>query len=268
MQSQLNLLVRNWRSFIFEILQPIPVTLAVLIIFCAYFIFGVSGFGSSIVAVPLLVQLYPLTTVVPMMVLMDICASLYLGRKVSGDANKKELVWLFPFTLIGMAIGIALLMNSPSEPLLLTLGIFAAVNGMRILFQRNSSIHVAIHKWWALPFGTAGGVFTALFATGGPIYVSYLGMRIADPKVVRATMAFAIFMLTILRLIFMLAVGLILSLDVFILAAILTIPLFIGITMGTKFHTRLSQSVMKRSIGLILLFSGLMLLLRQVTDWF
>ncbi|OYY09030.1 MAG: hypothetical protein B7Y67_16250, partial [Polynucleobacter sp. 35-46-11] len=61
-----------------------------------------SGFGSSIVAVPLLVQLYPLTTVVPMMVIMDICASFYLGRKSSKDADKKELLWLFPFTLVGM----------------------------------------------------------------------------------------------------------------------------------------------------------------------
>ena len=93
-------------------------------------------------------------------------------------------------------------------------------------------------------------------------------MRIADPKVVRATMAFAIFMLTILRLIFMLAAGLILSLDVFILAAVLAAPLFIGIVAGTKFHTKLSQRAMKRSVGLILIFSGTMLLLRQVTDWF
>lgn len=202
-----------------------------------------------------------------MMVLMDICASAYLGRKVSENANKKELVWLFPFTLIGMAIGIALLVNSPSEPLLLTLGIFAAANGVRILLQRNSTVHVAIHKWWGLPFGTAGGIFTALFATGGPIYVSYLGMRIADPKILRATMAFAIFMLTILRLIFMLAAGLILSLDVFILGSVLALPVFIGIAAGSKFHTKLSQSAMKRSIGLILIFSGTMLLFRQVIDW-
>jgi len=240
--------------------------LAVIIIFCAYFIFGVSGFGSSIVAVPLLVQLYPLTTVVPMMVIMDICASLYLGRKVSGDAEKRELLWLFPFTLIGMAFGITLLIQSPSEPLLLTLGLFAAFNGLRILFQRNTKAHVAIHRWWALPFGVAGGVFTALFATGGPIYVSYLGMRIDNPKVLRATMAFAIFMLTILRLIFMLIVGLILSWDVLILATVLMLPLFVGIAAGTRFHTKLSQTAMKRSVGLILLFSGSMLLMRHIKD--
>lgn len=202
-----------------------------------------------------------------MMVIMDICASLYLGRKVSGDAQKQELLWLFPFTLIGMALGITLLIQSPSEPLLLTLGLFAAFNGVRIFFQRNSKAHVAIHRWWALPFGVAGGVFTALFATGGPIYVSYLGMRIDNPKVLRATMAFAIFMLTILRLIFMLIVGLILSWDVIILAVVLMLPLFIGIAAGTRFHTKLSQAAMKRSVGLILLFSGSMLLLRHIKDW-
>jgi uncharacterized membrane protein YfcA len=235
----------------------------VLIIFSAYFIFGVSGFGSSIFAVPLLVQLYPLTTVVPMMVIMDICASLYLGRKISGDANKQELIWLVPFTLIGMALGIVLLVKSPSEPLLLALGIFAAGNGIRILMQKSSSTHTVINRWWALLFGTAGGIFTALFATGGPIYVSYLGMRIEDPKVLRATMAFSIFMLTFLRLIFMLVVDLIFTWDVIVLAGMMTIPLFLGIISGTKFHTRLSHTAMKRSVGIILLFSGTTLLLKQ-----
>ena len=52
-----------------------------------------------------------------MMVLMDICASLYLGRKSSNEADKKELLWLFPFTLVGMVIGITLLINARSEPL-------------------------------------------------------------------------------------------------------------------------------------------------------
>ncbi|CAM3616500.1 sulfite exporter TauE/SafE family protein [Polynucleobacter brandtiae] len=235
-----------------------------LIIFSAYFIFGVSGFGSSIVAVPLLVQLYPLKTVVPMMVIMDICASLYLGRKVSGDANKSELIWLVPFTLVGMGLGIILLIKSPSEPLLLALGIFAAGNGFRILMQKSSLTHTVINRWWALPFGIAGGIFTALFATGGPIYVSYLGMRIGSPKVLRATMAFAIFMLTFLRLVFMLVVDLILTWDVLVLAATMMVPLFLGIAAGTRFHKRLSQTAMKRSVGMILLFSGSMLLLKQL----
>ena len=239
--------------------------LAALVVLCAFFIFGVSGFGSSIVAVPLLVQIYPLKVVVPMMVIIDICASLYVGRRSSGDANTQELKWLFPFSLIGMVLGIFLLIRAPSEPLLLILGIFAAINGIRILVQRNVEFRDPINRWWAVPFGFFGGVFTALFATGGPVYVSYLGLRINNPKVLRATMAFAIFILAFLRLTLMLVTGLILSWEVIGLAVCLMPVTFLGMWVGSHIHTKLSNASMRIAYGSILFFSGLMLLLRQIT---
>lgn len=215
-------------------------------------------------AVPLLVQMYPLKSVVPMMVIIDICASLYVGRKSSQDANFKELKWLFPFSLIGMILGIFLLVQAPTEPLLITLGCFAAINGARVLWQRNSAMRDPINKWWAAPFGFFGGAFTALFATGGPIYVSYLSLRINDPKALRATMAFAIFILTLLRLILMLVTGLILSWPVIGLAVCLIPATFFGIWLGTHVHTKLSNTAMRVAYGSILLFAGTMLLIRQI----
>ncbi len=209
-------------------------------------------------------QIYPLKSVVPMMVIIDICASLYIGKKSSKDANLKELKWLFPFSLIGMVLGIVLLIKAPSEPLLITLGCFAALNGARVLWQRNREMVDPIDKWWAAPFGFLGGIFTALFATGGPIYVSYLGLRINDPKVLRATMAFAIFMLTFLRLTLMLVTGLILSLPVLGLAICLMPATFLGIWLGTQVHTKLSNVSMRIAYGSILMFSGLVLLIKQI----
>jgi len=238
--------------------------LATLIIFGAYFIFGISGFGSSIISVPLLVQMYPLKSVVPMMVIIDICGSLYVGRKSSQDANLKELKWLFPFTLLGMILGIVLLIKAPSEPLLIILGCFAALNGARVLWQRNSEMCEPINKWWAAPFGFFGGTFTALFATGGPIYVSYLGLRINDPRALRATMAFAILMLTLLRLTLMLVTGLILSWPVIGLALCLMPATFLGIWLGTHVHAKLSNAAMRVAYGSILFFAGTMLLIRQL----
>ncbi|MBU3633540.1 sulfite exporter TauE/SafE family protein [Polynucleobacter sp. AP-Feld-500C-C5] len=238
--------------------------MATLIIFGAYFIFGISGFGSSIISVPLLVQMYPLKSVVPMMVIIDICGSLYVGRKSSQDANLKELKWLFPFTLLGMILGIVLLIKAPSEPLLIILGCFAALNGARVLWQRNSEMREPINKWWAAPFGFFGGTFTALFATGGPIYVSYLGLRINDPRALRATMAFAILMLTLLRLTLMLVTGLILSWPVIGLAVCLMPATFFGIWLGTHVHAKLSNAAMRVAYGSILFFAGTMLLIRQL----
>ena len=212
----------------------------------------------------MLVQMYPLKVVVPMMVIIDICGSLYVGRKSYGDANFKELKWLFPFSLIGMVLGIVLLIKAPSEPLLLTLGCFAAANGLRVLWQRNKEVCDPINKWWAAPFGFMGGAFTALFATGGPIYVSYLSLRINDPKALRATMAFAIFMLTFLRLTLMLVTGLILSWAVIGMAIFLMPATFLGIWLGTHVHSKLSNAAMRIAYGSILVFSGTMLLIRQL----
>ena len=199
-----------------------------------------------------------------MMVVVDICASLYVGKKSSKDANLKELKWLFPFSLLGMVLGIILLIKVPSEPLLITLGCFASLNGARVLWQRNSEMINPISKWWAAPFGFLGGTFTALFATGGPIYVSYLGFRINDPKALRATMAFAIFMLTFLRLTLMLVTGLILSWPVIGLAICLMPATFLGIWLGTHVHTKLSNTSLRIAYGSILMFSGLMLLIKQI----
>jgi uncharacterized membrane protein YfcA len=242
--------------------------LAVIIIFCAYFIFGVAGFGTSLVAVPLLVQIYPLTTVVPMMVLMDICASLYLGRKSSSEVDKKELLWLFPFSLVGMVIGITLLINAPSEPLLIVLGIFAGANGLRVLMKKKVELRTPISKWWAMPFGFFGGIFTALFATGGAIYASYLEMRMRDPRMLRATMTFAILILTGMRFVFMLVSELLLHLDIVALAICMLLPMFFGLWVGTKVHSKLSSSNILRIYGGILLFSGSMLLLKEVPKLF
>ena len=237
--------------------------MATLIIFGAYFIFGISGFGSSIISVPLLVQMYPLKSVVPIMVIIDLCASLYVGRKSSQYANLKELKWLFPFTLIGMILGIIFLLRAPSEPLLITLGCFALINGARVLWRRNSEMGDPINKWWAAPFGFFGGIFTALFATGGAIYASYLGLRITEPKAVRATMAFGILILTLLRLTLMLVTGLILSWPVLGLASCLMPATFLGIWAGTHVHTKLNNMAMQVAYGAILLFSGTTLLVRQ-----
>jgi hypothetical protein len=245
------------------LIEPSQFILASLTIFGAYFIFGISGFGASIISVPLLVQMYPLKLVVPMMVAIDICAAMYVGKKSSQDADLKELKWLFPFSLIGMILGIVLLVKAPSEPLLITLGCFAVINGARVLWQRNSDMGDPINKWWAAPFGFFGGVFTALFATGGAIYASYLGLRISDPKAVRATMAFAILILTLLRLTLMLVTGLILSWQVVGLAVCLMPATFLGIWAGTHLHTRLNNIAMRVAYGAILLFSGTTLLVRQ-----
>jgi uncharacterized membrane protein YfcA len=227
-------------------------------VFVAYFIFGVSGFGSSIIAVPILVLFFPLQIVVPLIVILDLCAAFYLGGKSYQEADKKELTWLFPFTLVGMVIGITLLLNAPQKPLLVLLGVFAAGNGIRVLTRSQFTPIPFISRYWAIPFGVVGGTFTALYATGGAIYASYLSMRLDQATRLRATMALAI-----LVLVFMLFSGLILYMPLFMLGLALMPCLIAGLWLGSKAHRNLSMHRMQQAYGLILLFAGSVLLLKQ-----
>jgi uncharacterized protein len=170
--------------------------------------------------------------------------------------------------LVGMVIGITLLLNAPSEPLLIVLGIFAGANGLRVLTKKKVELRTPISKWWAMPFGFFGGIFTALFATGGAIYASYLEMRMRDPRMLRATMAFAILILTGMRFVFMLVSELLLHLDIVVLAVCMLLPMFFGLWVGTKVHSKLSSSNILSIYGSILLFSGSMLLLKEVPKLF
>ena len=49
--------------------------LAPLIVLCGYIVLGIGGFGSVLVAMPLLALVLPIKTVVPLMLLLDFVGS-------------------------------------------------------------------------------------------------------------------------------------------------------------------------------------------------
>jgi uncharacterized membrane protein YfcA len=56
----------------------------------AYFIRGITGFGSGLIAVPLLALILPLQTVVPLVLVPDFCASLVMSHKARTNVQWNE----------------------------------------------------------------------------------------------------------------------------------------------------------------------------------
>ena len=52
---------------------------AFFILLLAYFLRGITGFGSGLIAIPLLAHFLPLTFVVPMVLVLDFVASIVLS---------------------------------------------------------------------------------------------------------------------------------------------------------------------------------------------
>jgi uncharacterized membrane protein YfcA len=244
----------------------LTILLSGLILFVAYFIRGISGFGSGLVAIPLLAHLLPLQFVVPWILLLDFTASLALGgRSQDRQAIRwREIGWLIPTTLVGILIGAALLVNLPKPPLLMGLGIFVGSFGLRSLFFVQSDKRVS--RWWSLPTGLTGGVVSAMFGTGGPPYVIYLSRRIQQKRQLRATFSGLFTLDGGFRVIIFAASGLF-NQETLLLACLAGLPVLVsGLYVGHRVHLGLSNANMTRIIGLLLIASGLSLLFKGLAS--
>ena len=85
--------------------------------FLAYFVRGMAGFGSGLIAVPLLSLVSPVTAVVPLVVSLDYLGSASQGIKNLGQIAWREQLALVPFMLVGVGLGLYLLQAVPTAAL-------------------------------------------------------------------------------------------------------------------------------------------------------
>ena len=243
---------------------PWPTLVAVgLIVTLGYTVYGFTGFGASIVAVPLLAHFLPLRFAVPMMLVFDLLAGFLLGLKNRGHVDRGELLRLLPFLLTGMVIGAALLAKAPDRWLLVVLGGFVfGYASLNLLRRSNPAL---ISTKWAIPAGVAGGMFTALYGTGGPIYTMYLARRLADKSVLRATIGTLILIAALARLVLFTASGFYSQRGLLPLAFSLVPCALAGYLAGSHLHVRLPARRVAQGIWLLLVAAGASLLWRGAT---
>ncbi len=226
----------------------------------AYTVYGLTGFGAAIVAIPLLAQVLPLRWAVPMLLLFDLVAGLLLGLKNWHRVDRPELWRLVPWLLLGMGAGVYLLAHAPERALLAVLGVFALFYAMFNLLGRTSTTPLA--TGWALPAGFFGGAFTAMYGTGGPIYASYLARRLSHKDVLRASVAGLIFGAGWVRLTLFTASGFYAQQGLLLLVVLLIPAAITGYLIGSRLHARLSGPQAFKAVWLLVAAAGAGLLWR------
>jgi hypothetical protein len=234
---------------------------APLIVITAYVIFGISGFGSTVIAVPLLAHFMPLTVVIPVIVALDCVGAISMGVRLRADVYKAEFVPLLPFLMLGMLAGAYLLLELPGEILLGGLGIFVAVYGVLYITGKQGGFRVG--RWAVVPVGLFAGTTSSMFGVGGPIYVMYLTARGATPEHIRATLPVIFIFTTIARIVIFAVAGLFTTEVIYMAAALLPI-MALGMWSGHHLHLNLTREQLARIVGVLLVVSGGSLLVRAL----
>ncbi|MCU7801070.1 MAG: sulfite exporter TauE/SafE family protein [gamma proteobacterium symbiont of Lucinoma myriamae] len=92
--------------------HPLQLVTGFSILIIAYIIRGITGFGSGLIAIPLLALMFPITIAVPIAVpmvgVLDYSAALAHGLKLRSNIRWKLILTLLPFSLSGVLLALYL----------------------------------------------------------------------------------------------------------------------------------------------------------------
>jgi uncharacterized protein len=239
----------------------LTVVLAGAVVFIAYVVRGMSGFGTSLVAIPLLVFLMPIHAAVPMMTLLGLCVTIMLGIRDRSHVRWDELWRLLPPTLVGVFAGISLFsvldprfMHKLLGGFITTYAVYMiAAQYVRTQFSKCSSL-------WAYPTSFASSFVDSMFGGGGgPLVVIYMHRRGYGPVVFRATLA-VLWLVELVVRVGGYSVGGYYNRTVLLMSLVFLPVMFLGFRVGETISRRMSQQNFTRLIAVVLLASGISLL--------
>nr|WP_236250179.1 sulfite exporter TauE/SafE family protein [Pseudomonas cichorii] len=241
---------------------PLDLLWIELAVVAAYVVFGVAGFGTALVAGPVLIHFMPLSRIIPLLVMLDFLAAFGNLLPSRQSVARSELLRLLPCMAVGCTLGVLFLLNLKSDVLLLLMGLFVTAYALYSLAVKVRPTQLA--AGWAIPMGTIGGLFGALFGSGGFLYAIYLNSRLTSKEQARATQSALISCSTIVRLGLFLLAGVYAEIPLLLLAACLLPAMLLGSWIGRSLVIKLSREAFVRLVTWLVLISGLALIGRYI----
>ncbi len=175
--------------------------LTAAVIFFAYTVEGLTGFGGAITALPFLSLILGLQTSVTLVLMVSSLYGVYILIRRRRDVDWKQYLRIIGYMAIGLPVGMLLGQYLPETVLKLTLGavtLFAGVMGFIPARRKPDTNAIGTITQASLKqklLGAllrlclvGGGVLQGAFATGGPLVVIYAKKMIPEKQRFRATL--------------------------------------------------------------------------------
>ncbi len=230
-----------------------------LISFLATLVRSTFGFGESLVAVPLLSLIMPISTAVCLSVLISVFVALVVILQDHQHIQLSSAKWLIIFALPGIPVGLLILLYGNDLWVKTVLGILIIVYALYSLFAVNSLRLHKEHKGWLFVCGFLSGVLGGAYGINGPPLVIYGNMRRWTAQEFRATLQGYFLPASLMGVLGYLIKGMItVQVDQYFLA---TLPALLpAIFLGRWLNHQLKSTVFFKYIYVGLLIIGAMLI--------
>ncbi|MFZ0448378.1 MAG: sulfite exporter TauE/SafE family protein [Desulfatiglandaceae bacterium] len=222
------------------------------VIFFAGFTQGLSGFGSVLLAIPLLAAFLDIRTVIPLTALAGLAMTIILLIQLWQHVQWKKILTFLLGSLPGIPIGVLFLKGVDKGTVQLVLGGLLIVYSAYSFFPRKPV--KGTHKGWAYALGFLGGCLGGAFSAAGPAVIVYVSLQDWIKDRSKAAMQGIFFVSETLVVLFYTLNGFV-TLPVLKYFGVSLPALFLGTYVGSLFYGRIDdvqyRKVMFGLLGLL-----------------
>jgi uncharacterized membrane protein YfcA len=233
------------------------------VVAAAGFVRGYGGFGFSMITVAALSLVLPPMRIVPMVVLLEVAASLFLLPGIWQAVNWPILIWLLMGVAAGTPMGVWLLGTVPAAPMKMAVAavimILAGLLKKGFVRRRRSGTPETV------AVGLASGLFNGAAAIGGPPAILFFFSSPAGAAVSRASLI-AFFLLTDTLAAGACALAGLVTGDHVRGALIMVLPMFAGLFAGKRAFMRTSEKTFRRRVLLCLIGLSMLTMIRAALE--
>lgn len=227
------------------------------IFFVATVVHASLGFGTALVAMPLLVLLIDVQTATPLVAFAMLTTTLILLWGNWRNIDVRAVKQLLLSSVLGIPTGIVMMTGVPATIVKSTLGWVLVAFSLYSLLQPH--LTTITHPAWAYIFGFFGGVLGGAYNTNGPPLVLYGALRRWPPQRFRATLQGYFVPASVLIWAGHGLSGLWTQQVIQLYLCVLPVIL-LAIPLGTKLHNRIPAERFERLLYMLLIGLGMFLL--------
>lgn len=227
-----------------------------IVVFIASTLQAGTGFGFSIVAVPLFLFIYPIYTAVQLNVILSLLLSGFMILRIAKEVDKVLLKRLVQSSTFGLPIGMVVYLFLAKDGFKAVVGVFILFLAVALLFRLKVR---QTKKRDNITGALSGGLTTSIGVPGPPLLIYFTSTETGKEVLRSTTLAYYLF-------VYFISLVLQVSLGgtggkVWVLSLIAVPFLFAGAVLGQFLFQRISLKMFRVITYIILIFSGLNLLL-------
>jgi uncharacterized membrane protein YfcA len=227
---------------------------------------GLAGFGSALLAVPLLALLLPVETVVPLMALLGMTVSGLNVLHLRHAVRISPVIPLLGGYVIGTPVGLYALTRAPETAMLGALGAFLC--GYALLSLAGRQPRASWLREWRVGLGVVSGALGAAFSTNGPPVILHVAAHPEwEPDRQKATLVLFFLISSAITVTAHSLSGLV-TRQLLVLYAWCIPLLVLGTQIGIRLYRRLGPHDYRRLTFALVLVTGTLLLGRALRGLF